>query len=521
MARVRSIWHVTREYTGIAEAGGVKDVASGLARSLARAGIAPTVVVPLYGLVPRSFPVPEPCVTFSLVMPDQDAGVMREEPVSLRPLLLEGVRILLVDSPRFADKRGIYTYIAADEAENPHKKRGTGHWDFHQMNALLAKSALEGAILLGEMPSLFHCHDGHAALLPAIMREHPRYAGPCAAAGAVVTIHNAGAGYHQEIWDKDFAGLLTGLERAVLEKGLLDGTIDPLLLAGSYAVLNTVSEQYARELMEEKDKERGAGLGRALRERGIRLHGITNGVDLAPYDPRFPGQTGLPFSFDPATGDLDGKRRCRELLAKRLGARKLLGDPAVPLYAFIGRLTSQKGVDVLATAIRMLPAAASSPAFVVLGEGEKWAEDAFRSLAADPAVRGRLVFLQRYDPALAKLIDAASDFLLIPSIYEPCGLTDFHAQLLGSIPVVHRVGGLVKVEDGVTGFSYDEHSSRALARAIDRTSGVFRDDPALLARIRRQAFERIASRYTWERVLESGYMPLYQSALTGDQWTRR
>jgi starch synthase len=86
--------------------------------------------------------------------------------------------------------------------------------------------------------------------------------------------------------------------------------------------------------------------------------------------------------------------------------------------------------------------------------------------------------------------------------------------------VVHRVGGLVKVEDGVTGFSYDVHSSRALARAIERTSGVFRDDPALLARIRRQAFERVASRYTWERVLESGYMPLYQSALTGDQWTR-
>lgn len=515
MEPVRSIWHVTREYAGIAEAGGVKDVVTGLARALALRGIPPTVVVPLYGLAARGFAIPDPCASFSVPMPDQDSGVMREEAVHLRPLILDGIRILLVDSPRFADKRGIYTYTPADEAENAHKKRGTGHWDFHQMNALLARSALEGAILLGEMPSLFHCHDGHAALLPAIMREHPRFAEPCRNAGALVTIHNAGAGYHQEIWDRDFASLLTGLGPAALDKGLLHGTIDPLLLAGCYARLNTVSEQYARELLEEKDTERGAGLGRALRERGLPLVGITNGVDPAPYDPRFPERTGLPFAFDPLTGDLAGKRRCREALADRLDARRLLADPSVPLYAFIGRLTSQKGVDVLAAAIRQLEPTDDGPAFVILGEGEKWAEDSFRVFAADPALGGRLLFQRRYDPALAKLIDAASDFLLIPSIYEPCGLTDFHAQLLGCIPVVHRVGGLVKVEDGVTGFSYDEHSSRALARAIDRTTGIFRRDPDSLARIRRQGFERILSRYTWERVLETGYMPLYQSALTG------
>ncbi len=515
MAPLQSVWHVSREYAGIAEAGGVKDVVTGLASALALRGILPTVVVPLYGLVPRDFAVPDPCASFSVPMPDQEAGMMREEAVHLRPLLRGGVRILLVDSPRFADKRGIYTYTPADEAENPHKKRGTGHWDFHQMNALLARSALEGAILLGEMPSLFHCHDGHAALLPAIMREHPRYAGACRSAGALVTIHNAGAGYHQEIWDRDFARLLTGLGAAALDKGLLNGTIDPFLLAASYARLNTVSEQYARELLDEKDKERGAGLGKALRDRGLRLDGITNGVDPAPYDPRHPERTGLPFAFDPLTGDLAGKGRCREALGARLDARRILGDPSVPLYAFIGRLTSQKGVDVLAAAIRQLQLSDDGPVFVILGEGEKWAEDSFRALAADSAIRGRLFFQRRYDPALAKLIDAASDFLLIPSIYEPCGLTDFHAQLLGSIPIVHRVGGLVKVEDGVTGFSYDEHSSRVLARAIDRTTGIFHRDAALLARIRRQGFERVLSRYTWERVLETGYMPLYQSALTG------
>ena len=99
---------------------------------------------------------------------------------------------------------------------------------------------------------------------------------------------------------------------------MLGGSVDPLLLAGHYGLLNTVSEQYARELLEEKDRERGAGLGRELRERGIPLAGITNGVDPAPYDPRTPERTGLPFRFDPSRGDLEGKRGCRRQLADRL-----------------------------------------------------------------------------------------------------------------------------------------------------------------------------------------------------------
>jgi len=521
MLRVLSVWHVCREYTGIAEAGGVKDVASGLARALVRAGIPTTAVVPLYGLLPRDYQVPDPIASFTMPIPDHDeTWTIREEPVQLRPLFLDGVRILLVDSPRFAEKRGVYTYTPEDEKLNQHKRRGTGHWDFLQMNAILARSALVGSLVLNEAPSLFHCHDGHAALLPAMMREDPRLAAGFARTAAVLTIHNAGAGYHQEIWDKRFARLLTGLSMPILEQALLDGMVDPFLLAAPYALLNTVSEQYARELLEENDKERGAGLGRALRERGIPLAGITNGVDPSPYDPRCPEKTGLPFRFDPSTGDVGGRQRCRQVLAERLAPLGQLPGPGVPLYAFIGRLTSQKGVDVLVAAIRLWLRQKKQAAFVVLGEGEKWAEDSMRSLASDAGSRGSVFFLPTYDPALAKLIDASSDFLLIPSIYEPCGLTDFHAQLLGCIPVVHRVGGLVKVEDGVTGFSYEEHSTAGLSGAIDRTSALFARDPELLARIRRQGFERVLSRYTWERVLESGYMPLYESALTGDEWTR-
>ncbi len=521
MRTVTSVWHVAREYAGIAEAGGVKDVAAGLARALSAAGVRATAVVPLYGGLHRDFPLPGESVAFTVPVPGLDAPwTVADEPVALREMELSGVRVLLVDSPRFADKRGVYTYTAADEKENPHRRRGTGHWDFNQMNAILVRAALEGALRLADPPTVLHCHDGHAALLPALLHETPRYAEGLRGTGAVVTIHNAGAGYHQEIWDRQFAGLLTGLDQKVLARGILAGTVNPLLLAGHYALLNTVSERYAEEMLEEHDRERSAGLGRALRERGIPLAGITNGIDPRPWDPRQPAQSGLPFRFDPLTGDLEGRRGCRQALADRLCAGACLRDASAPLFSFIGRLTSQKGVDVLAAAVRICLAEDPTAVFVVLGEGEKWAEDSLRTLAADSRSRERVFFVQVYDTALAKLIDAASDFLLIPSVYEPCGLTDFQAQLLGCVPIVHRVGGLVKVEDGVTGFCYDEHSARGLAQAVARAARVFRGDPGLLDRIRRQGFERVLGRYTWEKVLESGYMPLYESSLTGGQWTR-
>jgi starch synthase len=219
----------------------------------------------------------------------------------------EGVRFLFVDSPRFAKKSDVYTYTAEDEAADPYKKRGTGHWDSHQMNVILQKAALEISLASGTAPDLFHCHDGHAAFLPAMMMEDPRLKGHFYSTRAVLTIHNAGVGYHQEIWNEAFARALTGLEERVLARGLLVHTVDPLLLASSYALMSTVSEQYARELLRERDTEVAGGLGKALRERRVPLHGITNGVDPEPYDPRDPEKTGLPFRFDPSQGDWEGK----------------------------------------------------------------------------------------------------------------------------------------------------------------------------------------------------------------------
>ncbi len=520
MSRSVSVWHVTREYAGFAEAGGVKDVVRGLAEAHARAGGTPTVVMPLYGFMPPQNAQGQTVAEFTLSLPDQEKEkALFDEPVRVRAEKKDGVRLLLLDSPRYSALRDVYTYTAEDEKENHWRKKGTGHWDFQQLNLILQRSALESAVALGEVPDVFHCHDGHTSFLPAILREDSRYAGPLRESSSVVTIHNAGKGYHQEVWDPSFAGLLTGLPPQVIGKGLLNGTIDPFLLAGKYARLVTVSEQYAQELLAERDEEMSGGLGKALRDQGIPLSGITNGIDPSPWDPRS-ADAGIPFRFDPSTGDLEGKKKSRQALAARIG---LPPDTASrgPLYAFVGRLTGQKGIDVLFHALETLLRTSEDRWFIVLGTGEKEKEAMLAWLAGEASGKGRLVFLPRYDPALASLIYAASDFFLIPSTYEPCGLTDFIAQLMGSIPVVHHVGGLVKVRDGETGFSYQEQRHEALCAAVERTTRLFREQPERLEAIRRNAFAEIFSLHTWDRVLADSYLPLYGSPMAEGSWTRK
>jgi starch synthase len=507
-----TVWHVAREFGGIAEVGGVKDAVRGLAMALSRKGITTAVVLPLYGFLRDRFPHAELVSEFTLGVADHDAGNrIRKESVRILSIREEELRIFLVQSMRFDDKRSVYTYVGEDEAENPYKRKGTGHWDSHEMNLILQYAALETSLSLGERPAIFHCHDGHAAFLPVLMREVPRFSKVFDATAAIVTIHNAGLGYHQEIWDFQFARLLTGLKESILRKGLLNGTVDPLLLASSYASLSTVSEQYAEGLLKDEG-ELSAGLGKALRERGVPIAGITNGIDPIPFDPRDASAAGIPFPFDPSLGDWEGKKKCRKTLYGILGGGFPADGPA--LFSCIGRLTPQKGIDVLIKALGSLLQEPGSPCFMILGQGDRDLEKKLNEIAARRESCGRFTFISRYDPPIAKLIYASSDFLLVPSIYEPCGLTDFNAQLMGTIPLVHHVGGLVKVRDGETGFSYLTQSAEGLAGAVRRCERLFHEEPGLLERIRRTAFTEIFERHTWDIVASEGYIPLYNSAIS-------
>jgi starch synthase len=167
-------------------------------------------------------------------------------------------------------------------------------------------------------------------------------------------------------------------------------------------------------------------------------------------------------------------------------------------------------VDVLQAAIRVLARDGDCPPFVVLGTGDAAAEGMMHALVRD--LGGRFAFVAAWNPSLADLIYAAADFLVLPSAYEPCGLADFHGQVVGAVPLVHAVGGLRKVRDGETGYSYGNQDPSTLAAAVRRCVRIHREEPSALDAVRRRAFREIFDRHTWDRVHREGYLPLYQAA---------
>ena len=533
---IRTVWMVSREYDSLAGAGGVKDVCRQLAETLVRhGGCRVRVILPRYGFmdaealgfVPLELPSRKRAAacrdrrrrSFAVEMNYTDRE--RREEVSIWERSRDGLTIFLVEAERFAEKLGVYTYTAAEEEKTPWQRQGSGHYDYFAMNILLQKAALDLMILLDEPPDAIHCQDGHAATLAAMARENSGYRHFFRETGLVVTIHNAGLGYHQEVEDLAFARAVTGLPQSVIMRGRLGRAFDPFVAAADYALINTVSEQYARELQETREDVRTGWLGHRLLQRGVRIIGITNGINPRDVDPTRPEQLGLAAPFDPLRGDLAGKRVCKQdmldLLAQpgqvdgveQFGT--LAPDADLPLFTFIGRLTAQKGVDVLLPALAELAAEDSGFQVLALGSGDPGLEQSLAVMTARAGLAGRCCFLKGYHPGLANRIYAAGDFFLIPSQYEPCGLTDYMAQLLGNLPIVHHVGGLVKVLDGRTGFSYREHTPEALAGAMRRALALFRDDPEQVRAMQQQAVQEILDHHTWQKVMES-YLALYRDA---------
>jgi starch synthase len=529
MSSINNVWMVGRELDGVAGVGGVKDVTRQLLAAIARRGIRASLVMPLYSRVDRrrhhlldtgielAFPM-----DYTFEKRVTRARIYRAE--------VAGVTVYFVDAPCYAQKEGIYTYTA-DEAARAGKPEliGSGYFDYFDMNVTLQKATLELIQHLGARPDVIHSQDAHTAFIPALMRTVPRYRHYFSETGTGITMHNAGPSYNQEVFDVGFAQAITEFPRQVINEGLHKGGVYPFIIGGTYAgFINAVSENYAREILEvPAEDERTGGLGSAFRQRLIRLTGVTNGIDPSEYDPTDPDKMGIAAAYDPAAGDLAGKAECRRDLVAEINRRQTPGvqvygslDDAAgrPLVTMIARLTLQKGVDRFIGAVRQLlsdkPVKSDSDLlFLALGTGDPRYEDDLKQLAQDPRFRGRAAVAVGYSPSLANRIYAAGDFFVNPAEFEPCGLTDYMAQLMGNVPVVHFVGGLVKVQDGVTGYGYVPHTDEALAETLRRAIATFRQRPDEHLRIIQQAIQTIHERYTWDKVLERGYLPLYEKAV--------
>lgn len=515
------IFMVTREYEGIAGAGGVKDVSRQLAEALVRKGLKAGVVLPLYSFFdPASWGFEKkPALTMDIDMPY--VGRERRETVVIWAGCKNGVNIYLVDAARYREKAGIYTYTAEEEEADPSHHQGSGHYDYFAMNVLLQKTALALLIYRNEKPNIIHCQDGHTATLPALVREKEGYRHYFRKTGFVTTVHNAGVGYHQEVGDLPFAEVITGLPSRIILASLLNGHFDPFMACSSYSVMNTVSENYARELMNTDDDALTGWLGHRLKSKGITLEGVTNGINPDDFDPANHEKLGIAAPFSPARGDFLGKKKCRAEIVSLIGNKKFTGlkqtgtladEPSQPLYTFIGRFSPQKGVDKMIGALEALLPMDDKFQVLILGSGTRDIEADLIKLARIARYKGRICILRGYDSKVANKVYAAGDFFLIPSQYEPCGLTDFMAQLMGNIPIVHHVGGLVKVEDGITGLAYKDHNSAALMGAMLKGLQLYRERPEKIDEIRKNAVRKINKNFTWDRIVER-YDTLYKKAL--------
>ncbi|MBX3643483.1 MAG: glycogen synthase GlgA [Rubrivivax sp.] len=358
------------------------------------------------------------------------------------------------------------------------------------MAAQLAQGELDPAWA----PEVVHAHDWHAAMSCAYLHAHP-----AGTAASVFTVHNLA---YQGLFPHDDWALL-GLSSRYMSPAALEfhGQLSFMKAGLKFADrVTTVSPTYAREIA---TPEFGVGLEGVIRGRGADVSGILNGIDTKVWDPSADAALAQRYSAEQPAG----KAACKAALQAQFG---LAPEPATPLLGVVSRLTSQKGLDlvlsVLPEVVRM------GGQLVVQGTGDSALEAAFR-MAAD-AHPGRVGVLLGYDENGAHRLIAGADMILVPSRFEPCGLTQMYGLRYGTVPVVRRVGGLADtVRDAGAdasagnGFVFEGAQPDALREAIARAFAQYRAKPGWAQLMRVGMGEQLS----WEGPARQ-YMALYEQA---------
>ena len=461
-----NILFLSSEVAPFSKSGGLADVAFALPLALARLGHAVKVVTPLYRSV-RDDRIRSLGMGLTLEFP------FGAERVSLHGAhVAPGLDVLFLKHGAY-DRDGLY---------------GDGRGEFgdnHRRFALLCVGALSAAQAVRFAPDIVHLNDWQTA--PAALALRTGYEGTSLGrARSVLTLHNLA---FQGNFPPSAVGEL-GLPRELFtaEGGLeFHGQLSFLKAGLVFAdALTTVSPTYAREI---QTPEGGHGLDGVLRARAQVLTGIVNGVDVEAWSPE--SDAHLPARYSAA--DFSGKAACK---AATLAGFGLEPAPGAPLFVFVTRLAEQKGVDLLLPALEGL-LQHHDVRVLGLGTGEHWMEERLRHLAARfPRKMGMHV---GYAENLAHRLEAAGDFFLMPSRFEPCGLNQMYSQRYGTVPVVRAVGGLADTVADVaeghgTGIVFREYSGGALWHALERALGLFHS--AGLDEVRRRG---MAQDFSWER----------------------
>ncbi len=479
------IVHVVAEYAPYSRTGGLAEAVAGLATEQAAAGVATAVITPLHRSVRRAA--------------GELLAVGRPFPVEVGPRV-EWARLFRIPASPRAPRVFFIEHEGYFNRPGPYGAGGQDYSDNGFRFAFFAQAALAAVPRIANAPVIVHAHDWHAALATVYLRTrfagHPFYD----RVRTVLTIHNAA----YQGWFPEELLHVVGLPAWLYDWRLMEWYGRANFLKGGMAFadfVTTVSPTHARELV---TPEGGFGLHDAFLALGDRFEGIVNGLDMALWDPATDPNLTANFSAN----DLSGKRRCKAALQRTFGLPQRYNAPLIGMAA---RLVSQKGLDLLIDNPALFGEGAQ---FVFTGRGDARYEAALTAIAArsHQRVGVRLGFSDR----MARRIMSGVDIFLVPSLYEPCGLTQMSAQRYGTLPVARRVGGLADtIEDGQTGFLFDSYTPAALAEAVEMAVETYAT-PARWAWLVEHAIERD---FGWTRPAAE-YAAVYRRVLAASPAAR-
>ncbi len=480
--RTVSVVHVVAELAPFARTGGLGEAVKSLAEFQSASGMPTAIVMPLYrqvhAVAPNLEPVGEP-FSVQLGPTEEQARLWQITPdrrTKGRP------RVYFLDHAHFFDRPGLYGENGYDYPDNPRR------YAFFALAALVAVKRIAP-----EPPLILHAHDWHTALASVYLRTYfmrdPYYA----QVRTVLSVHNAG--FQGQYPPRTMADV--GLPWELFTYRHLEWYEKMNYLKGGLTfsdMVTTVSPTHAHEL---RTPFGGFGLHDTFIGLRDRFVGIVNGIDQRVWDPATDKQITSHYTAD----TLEVKRKCKASLQRAFGLKQRAN---IPIFAMSARLTYQKGLDLI---LGYNDYFALDAQFLFLGAGEPRYMEELTELAS--RAPGRIACEFNFTDRLEHRLMAGADMCLMPSQYEPCGLTQMRAQRYGTIPVARRVGGLADtIEDGVTGFLFDGYTSEEFMNAAMRALDQYHDPDGWRSMMR----EAMARDFGWERS-EARYRDVYRRAL--------
>lgn len=427
------------EFEGLMKTGGLADATRGLAKALQQAGHQVQVIMPRYGSLYQQ-PIASHWQSLYFNVGPQSYGC------AVRHTEIDGIPVALIEHHDFFQRPRPY-----DDGQHPYP-------DNLQRFAFFCRAALEYLHQQQVPVDVLHGHDWQSALGACYLKE--LQSGPLARTRFLLTVHNAA---YQQGFGREQLSLL-GLSHWQLPAEL-PTTLLALGLWQADAV-NTVSPGYREELLSEPAAN---GLAGWYQQKGAAFSGILNGCDYERWDP----SADLSLIARYSAADLSGKALCKAELKRQ----SQLPDVAAPLFVSVSRITGQKGFSILIPALQRF--LAQSPAqVIIMGTGEQQFVQPLRALEQQFPAQFRL--LEGFDEPLSHQVEAAGDFFLMPSLFEPCGLNQIYSLRYGTLPLVRATGGLKDTvvgwpARGATGLCFDEPSPEALLTALQQAETLYSD----------------------------------------------